>query len=75
MPKLTSTYIVLKALHEIGWVHRVVSSGNILVDGDSVKLVDLEYAKKIGKTTGGHHEIRTVRHIYSLFFAAILISY
>lgn len=57
---LIASCVVLKALHEIGWVHRDVSSGNILTDGDVVKLADLEYAKKIGKTTGGHHEIRTV---------------
>lgn len=25
-----------------------------------VKLADVEYAKRIGQTTGGHHEIRTV---------------
>lgn len=57
------TLPVLLSLHAIGWVHRDISSGNVLVlDGPApiVKLADFEYAKEIGETTGGKHEIRTV---------------
>lgn len=32
-------------MHESGWVHRDVSTGNILV-GDGPRLVDFEYAKR-----------------------------
>lgn len=57
---------VLKSLHAVGWVHRDISSGNILVDEatKTVKLADVEYAKKIGHHFGdGHCDSRTVRSL------------
>lgn len=57
------TTLVLLSLHAIGWVHRDISSGNVLVlagPAPVVKLADFEYAKEIGASTGGKHEIRTV---------------
>lgn len=64
------TLSVLLSLHAIGWVHRDISSGNVLVlDGPApaVKLADFEYAKEIGETTGGKHEIRTVSKTIELW--------
>ena len=52
--------LALTVLHTLGWVHRDVSSGNILVVDDGVKLADLEYAKREGDTS--LHGIRTVRY-------------
>lgn len=60
----TSLSPVLKSLHAIGWVHRDISSGNIMVDTLTgvVKLADVEYAKMIGRSSGSeHHDVRTVR--------------
>ncbi|KAI0086080.1 hypothetical protein BDY19DRAFT_996264, partial [Irpex rosettiformis] len=37
----------LKAIHECGWVHRDISSGNILIVDNIAKISDLEYAKKM----------------------------
>ncbi|KAI0084507.1 hypothetical protein BDY19DRAFT_524479 [Irpex rosettiformis] len=37
----------LKAIHECGWVHRDISSGNILIVDDIAKISDIEYAKKM----------------------------
>lgn len=35
-------------LHELGWVHRNINIGNIIVDAeDGPPLVDFEYAKRI----------------------------
>jgi serine/threonine protein kinase len=59
--------LVLKCLHEAGWVHRDISSGNILIhekDGiRQVKISDYEYAKQFNgdNKTSTIHEIRTVR--------------
>ncbi|KAJ3558268.1 hypothetical protein NM688_g1020 [Phlebia brevispora] len=42
--------LVLQAMHSDGWIHRDISSRNILVRDDGVALLgDLEYTKKIGK--------------------------
>lgn len=55
--------IALRLMHEREWVHRDISTGNILVYQQGkksvVKLADLEYAKKQSDETV--HEIRTVR--------------
>lgn len=41
--------LALKLLHSSGWVHRDVSSGNILLEHDgNVRLADFEYAKRTG---------------------------
>ncbi|KAI0085143.1 hypothetical protein BDY19DRAFT_458366 [Irpex rosettiformis] len=37
----------LDTMHGCGWVHRDISSGNILIVDDVVKLGDLEYTKKM----------------------------
>ncbi|KAH7904218.1 hypothetical protein BJ138DRAFT_1019438, partial [Hygrophoropsis aurantiaca] len=48
---------VFKILHNVGWVHRDVSIGNVLYFNGRVKLSDLEYAKKMGTDSG--HEVCT----------------
>ena len=45
-------------MHAHGYVHRDVSSGNIIFHGGDGKTADLEYAKEIG--TGSVHDERTV---------------
>lgn len=56
-------HTALYTLHEVGWVHRDVSNGNILVLGDHVKLADLEYAKRVQRDDVPHAGIRTVSKI------------
>ncbi|KAJ3545073.1 hypothetical protein NM688_g5672 [Phlebia brevispora] len=42
----------LKLLHEAGWVHRDISDGNIMLDElGHARLMDLEYAKRLGDET------------------------
>lgn len=53
-------YAALHALHNLGWVHRDISTGNILLFGEQVKLGDLEYAKRITIDEPAHAGIRTV---------------
>lgn len=53
----------LCSLHELGWVHRDISSGNILIFDGGVKLADLEYAKHDGDFSV--HGIRTVCDVRS----------
>ncbi|KDQ61422.1 hypothetical protein JAAARDRAFT_54793 [Jaapia argillacea MUCL 33604] len=60
----------LDLMHACGWVHRDISSGNILQVGDGGKLCDLEYAKKIDGEGG--HAVRTV-HSLSLLTYTVLI--
>lgn len=54
--------LALEVIHSIGWVHRDISSGNILMyDKDNtVKIADWEYAKKMDKP-GTVRDTRTVR--------------
>ncbi len=53
--------LALKALHHSGWVHRDISSGNILVDSTGcAKLGDLEYAKRVDDESAP--EFRVVCH-------------
>ena len=47
--------IALYILHSCGWVHRDVSSGNILLYKDNVKLVDLELAEEMASMRGREH--------------------
>ncbi|EED78588.1 predicted protein [Postia placenta Mad-698-R] len=58
---LISGLVGLAALHELGWIHRDISTSNLLgimVDGVlRCKLSDLEYAKLMDDHLG--HEIRT----------------
>ena len=54
-------------MHESGWVHRDISSGNILIVDDIVKITDLEYAKNM-KDDSSHSE----RSVCSFF---IFITY
>ena len=49
---------MLQLLHEIGWVHRDISPGNLMRIGGLVKLADLEYAKRLGSDKT--HDFRTV---------------
>lgn len=47
-------------MHRLGWIHRDISYGNILVVGGRGKLTDLEYAKEEMDVSAAHG-IRTVR--------------
>jgi serine/threonine protein kinase len=59
-------------MHEHGYVHRDISTGNILLYGGRGKLSDLEYAKEMG--TGLPHEVGTVRFTNSSSAPCILTS-
>ncbi|KAI0922904.1 hypothetical protein AcV5_009769 [Taiwanofungus camphoratus] len=55
---LSHTIDALRLMHRSGWVHRDISTGNILVDKDgNGTLGDLEYAKRMGQLSS--HEVRT----------------
>lgn len=60
---LLDTLAALIIMHKAGWVHRDISSGNVLSfirDGRVVGiLADLEYTMKVSAPDKGHHEIRT----------------
>ncbi|KAF7795042.1 hypothetical protein EIP86_006186 [Pleurotus ostreatoroseus] len=58
----------LNALHKAGWVHRDISSTNILVVNGMAKLADLEYAKK--------HDAKTCHPVRSgmPFFTAVEVA-
>lgn len=53
----------LDLMHSLGWVHRDISYGNILLVGKRGKITDLEYAKE--ETDTSVHGIRTVRQSLS----------
>ncbi len=59
--------IALTALHELGWIHRDISVGNILVEGQNgpAKITDLEFCKRID-ASGPPHDGRTVRVLLRL---------
>lgn len=59
-----SYFSVLRSLHECGWVHRDISSGNVLVVDDKVVLSDVEYTKHTSDIS--LHSVRTV--CYNLSF-------
>lgn len=46
-------------MHDLGWVHRDISYGNVLIVNGKGKLTDLEYAKE-DSDFSGPHGIRTV---------------
>lgn len=48
------------SLHKLGWVHRDISSGNILLFEKQVKIADFEYAKQMDLPGKICHDIRTV---------------
>ena len=48
-------------MHKLGWIHRDVSAGNIMVFSNTVKIADFEYAKEMDKETVPQaHTVRTV---------------
>lgn len=54
-------HAVLRVFHKLGWVHRNLSSGNIMLVGDVVKISDLEFCKKMDEAGDDRpHDIRTV---------------
>lgn len=66
--------LALRFVHSAGWVHRDISTGNILIDSHgNTKLADFEYAKKLDDNEGGH-EIRTVCFPFAIFAVACLIQ-
>ncbi|OSX58053.1 hypothetical protein POSPLADRAFT_1061146 [Postia placenta MAD-698-R-SB12] len=61
---LIHALIVLTIIHGAGWIHRDISSGNVLAerlpDGTIVgKVTDFEYAMRFGDTQSERHEMRT----------------
>ncbi|KIK12667.1 hypothetical protein PISMIDRAFT_647200, partial [Pisolithus microcarpus 441] len=54
---LMGVHAALQFLHSVDWVHRVISSGNVLHSSEMSKLVDPEYAKHMDSNTT--HEVRT----------------
>lgn len=54
---LQDVHKALQFLHSVGWVHRDISTGNILCAGAMGKLADLEYAKCMNSNIT--HEVRT----------------
>ncbi|KAI6016905.1 hypothetical protein BKA83DRAFT_4329397 [Pisolithus microcarpus] len=54
---LMDVHKALQLLHSIGWVHRDISTGNVLYWGGMGKLADLDYAKHIDSSVT--HEVRT----------------
>lgn len=48
-------------MHELGWVHRDISYGNILIVGTMGKITDFEYAKE--EMNMSTHGIRTVCNV------------
>lgn len=48
----------LRYIHEAGWVHRDISTGNIYLFENRGLLSDFEYARPMGK--GAEHEVKTV---------------
>lgn len=69
--KLT-TSLALRALHLTGWLHRDISSGNILLVDGIVKLADLEYAKNMVDNSG--HSERSARPHLCLIQLLFLIG-
>ena len=63
-------FLGLRILHKYNFVHRDISTGNILSVNGGGKLSDLEYCKK--RDTSGTHEIRTVR--FFLFTIVLTID-
>ncbi|KAH7910218.1 hypothetical protein BJ138DRAFT_134422 [Hygrophoropsis aurantiaca] len=47
---------VLKVLHDVGWLHRDVSTGNVLSFNGQGKLLYLDYAQNMATNSG--HEVR-----------------
>ncbi|KAI6016804.1 hypothetical protein BKA83DRAFT_1976580 [Pisolithus microcarpus] len=54
---LMDIHKALEFLHSVDWVHRDISSGNVLCWGEMGKLAGLEYAKRMDSNTA--HEVRT----------------
>ncbi|KAI0345493.1 hypothetical protein BDW22DRAFT_1352969 [Trametopsis cervina] len=61
--------LALRALHSTGWLHRDISSGNILIVDGIVKLTDLEYAKNMMNSTSHSERYGT------LYFMALEVRY
>lgn len=58
--------IALASLHMLGWVHRDISSGNLLIGNGQLKIADFEYAKKMTNPGDNVHDIRTVCSMFVL---------
>lgn len=55
----------LQAIHESGWMHRDISTGNIILDNNRGILIDFEYAERIPKEgKAPSHGGRTVRRVF-----------
>ena len=69
LPRIDASFEALCYIHESGWVHRDLSTGNIYwyKDGEESRgmISDFEYAKKMGQGDGAH-DVRTVRVLLSL---------
>ena len=56
-----STLSGLQTFHDLRFVHRDISSSNILIVDSVGKISDLEYIRKIDDIFTSHHNVRTVR--------------
>lgn len=54
-------HAVLRLFHKLGWVHRNLSSGNIMLVGDVVKISNLEFCKKMDEV--GDDRPRNIRTV------------
>ena len=61
----------MEALHSLGWVHRDISTGNILVVDGMAKIVDLELAKRIDDDPV--HDVPTLAVSFYLRFHLIVL--
>ncbi len=62
-----SLILALHMMHTSGWVHRDVSTGNILIDATGrARLADVEHARHMDDTSSTH-PVRTVRQYSSTF--------
>lgn len=62
----------LEVMHNLGYVHRDVSIGNILsYTKGKAKLADLEYAKEINSKSSGR-ELRTVNTVFLLLVLQLI---
>lgn len=69
-----TTFQALQILHNLGWVHRDISPGNLMMKDGQLKVADFEYAKKMTRPGGEVNGIRTVDSSYILKHRCVLFE-